>query len=152
MIRLFRGIRGTKGYVDEARKVIWFERMGGHTRIADSVDFNEEEMYKTYDHPLYKQYFEENIEDEGSHSNMDWLVYRAFIESVQKGINTPIDAYDTATWLAVGPLSEMSIKAGGAAVEFPDFTNGKWKNREPSPECKYSLNKICVEPETPIHL
>ncbi|MBR7116344.1 MAG: Gfo/Idh/MocA family oxidoreductase [Clostridia bacterium] len=146
------GIRGTEGFIDEARRVVWFEWMGGHSCIAESVERNEEEMFKKYEHPLYRQYFEEGIEDEGSHSSMDWLVCRAFIESVQKKINTPIDAYDAAVWLAVGPLSEASINAGGAAVEFPDFTRGKWNSREPAPECKYSLAKVTDEPETPIHL
>ncbi len=146
------GIRGTEGFVDEARRVVWFEHMGGHSCIAESVVDNEEEMFKKYEHPLYKQYFEEGIEDEGSHSSMDWLVCRAFIESVQKGINTPIDAYDAALWLAIGPLSEKSISEGGTAVEVPDFTRGKWQNREPYAECKYCLAKVCSEPETPIHL
>jgi hypothetical protein len=76
---------------------------------------------------------------------MDWLVCRAFIESVKSGTNTPIDVYDTATWLAIGPLSEESIQNGGAPVEFPDFTNGKWKDREPVTECKYCLDKICTD-------
>ena len=146
------GIRGTEGYVDEARKVVWFESMGGHSCIAESVTDNEEEMFKKYDHPLYQQYLAEGVEDEGSHSSMDWLVCRAFFEAVRKGINTPIDAYDAALWLSVGPLSERSINEGGSAVEVPDFTRGKWANREPAPECKYSLAKVCSEPETPIHL
>lgn len=82
---------------------------------------NEKEMLKKYEHPLYKQYFEEGVEDEGGHSSMDWLVCRAFLESVKK-INTPIYAYDAALWLAIGPLSERSIAEGGSAVEVPDFT------------------------------
>lgn len=145
------GIRGTLGYVDEARQVVWFESMGGHSCIAESVVNNEEEMFKKYDHPLYKQYREEGVADEGSHSSMDWLVCRAFFEAVLKGINTPIDAYDAALWLSIGPLSERSINEGGTAVDVPDFTSGKWQSREPAPECKYSLAKICSEPKTPIH-
>lgn len=145
------GIRGTEGYVDEARNVIWFESMGGHSCIAESVVNNEQEMFEKYQHPLYRQYDEEGIADEGSHSSMDWLVVRAFIEACKRGINTPIDAYDAAVWLAVGPLSEKSIENGGAAVEFPDFTRGKWQSREPAPEYKYSLAKVCSEPQTPIH-
>ncbi|MBR2930465.1 MAG: Gfo/Idh/MocA family oxidoreductase [Clostridia bacterium] len=145
------GVRGTVGFVDEARQVIWFEHMGGHSCIAESVVNNEQEMFKKYEHPLYRQYFEEGIEDEGSHSSMDWLVNRAFIEAVQKKINTPIDAYDAAVWLAIGPLSARSIAEGGTAVDFPDFTRGKYLNREPSPRCKYSLDYIVDEPETPIH-
>ena len=73
---------------------------------------------------------------------MDWLVCRAFIESVKNGVNTPIDAYDTVTWMAVGALSEESIKNGGAPVAFPDFTRGKWQSREPVEKGKYCLDEI----------
>ena len=76
---------------------------------------------------------------------MDWLVCRAFVESVKQGINTPIDAYDTVSWMAIGPLSEASLKADGACVEIPDFTNGKWQNREPVIRCKYCLDEICKD-------
>jgi hypothetical protein len=55
---------------------------------------------------------------------MDWLVCRAFIESVKEGTNTPIDVYDSACWLAIGALSEQSIANGGMPVAFPDFTAG----------------------------
>ena len=76
---------------------------------------------------------------------MDWLVCRAFVEAVKNGTNTPIDAYDTVTWLAVGALSEKSINGGGIPVEFPDFTNGKWKDREPVTKGKYCLDDVCED-------
>ena len=53
----------------------------------------------------------------------------AFIESVKNGTNTPIDAYDTATWAAIAVLSAESIARNGAPVEIPDFTNGKWAQK-----------------------
>ena len=80
---------------------------------------------------------------------MDWLVVRAFIESVKAGTDTPIDAYDTAAWMSIAPLSEASIAKGGAPVEVPDFTRGKWIRREPPVTSKYSLDEI-VENDTPI--
>ena len=36
----------------------------------------------------------------------------------------PIDIYDSAIMMAVTPLSEQSIKQGGAPMQFPDFTAG----------------------------
>lgn len=80
---------------------------------------------------------------------MDWLVCRAFVESVKAGTETPIDAYDTAAWLAIGCLSEESLKTG-AAVEFPDFTHGLWKTDRPVAEGKYCLDKICEDKKLPI--
>jgi hypothetical protein len=40
-----------------------------------------------------------------------------------------MDVYDAAAWSVAGPLSEMSIAAGGAPVQFPDFTRGGWASR-----------------------
>lgn len=128
-------VRGTKGMSSEEKKVVFLEGM------KENTFNNEAEMYEKYDHPLYTEYIAKGVKAAG-HGGMDWLVCRAFIESVKAEINTPIDAYDTATWLAVGPLSEKSIQAGGAPIEFPDFTNGKWRSREPALNCKYSLDLI----------
>ena len=81
---------------------------------------------------------------------MDWLICRAFIEAVKRGENTPIDAYDTVTWMSIGALSEESIKNNGASVDIPDFTRGKYKDREPAVLGKYCLAEICEDRETPI--
>jgi len=32
----------------------------------------------------------------------------------------------------VTPLSGLSIEKGGAPVECPDFTRGRWKNNKPN--------------------
>ena len=82
---------------------------------------------------------------------MDWLVCRAFVESVKNGTDTPIDVYDSALWLSIAPLSEASISKGGMPVEIPDFTKGKWIRREPGNTGKYSLDQIVVDNTTPIY-
>jgi hypothetical protein len=61
---------------------------------------------------------------------MDWFVLNAFIESVKRKTAPPQDVYDAVTWSAITPLSEESIKKGGANLEFPDFTKGKWQTRK----------------------
>lgn len=136
-------VRGTRGMYTEERKVLFFDDMEADHSLEAEIKSNEEEMYKSYDHPLHKEYAE--LGEKGGHGGMDWLLIRAFIESVKAGTNTPIDAYDTATWMAIGTLSEMSIARGGAPVDFPDFTRGKWINREPIVEGKYCLDKVCVD-------
>ena len=52
--------------------------------------------------------------------------------------------------MSIGVLSEESIKNNGASVEIPDFTNGKYKHREPVIRGKYCLDEICEDKETPI--
>ena len=60
------------------------------------------------------------------HGGMDWLVLRAFLESVRECKAPPIDVYDAAAWMSVTVLSEQSIAQGSAWVSVPDFTRGKW--------------------------
>ncbi len=136
-------VRGTKGMFTEERKVLFFEGM------KEPVENNEEEMFEKYDHPLYTEYL--NKGRKGGHGGMDYLVCRAFVESVKNGTNTPIDIYDSVTWLAVSVLSEMSIEKGGAPINFPDFTKGKWMDREPVVEGKYCLDKVCIDESTAIY-
>ena len=130
-------VRGTKGMSTEEHGVVFLEGM------REGIGNNENEMGKTYDHPLHAEY--EMLGARGGHGGMDWLVCRAFVEAVKNGTNTPIDAYDSVTWLAIGALSEQSIKGGGIPVEVPDFTRGKWQNREPVVRCKYCLDEICED-------
>lgn len=136
-------VRGTKGMCFEDTKVFYLEGMEHNVRD------NEEEFFKKYDHPLYKEYRE--MESRGGHGGIDWLVCRAFVEAVKSGTQTPIDVYDTAAWLAIGPLSEISVREGGTLQQFPDFTGGKWENREPLVRCKYCLDEVCEDPETSIY-
>ena len=48
------------------------------------------------------------------------------IRCLREDAPMPVDVYDAASWMAVTALSEMSIAKGGAVVDFPDFTKGKW--------------------------
>ena len=83
-----------------------------------------------YDHPLWKKY---GKYAEGSgHGGMDFFVDNAFVESVKRKVNPPLDAYDAAAWSAISPLSERSIAEGNAPQYFPDFTRGKWIFAKPN--------------------
>ena len=99
-----------------------------------------DEYYGEHLHPLWNDY---NIKD--AHGGMDYHVLRAFIEAVKAKTQTPIDAYDTAAWMSITPLSEASIKGGSIPVEIPDFTNGKWQNRGPYVRSKYCLEEVCED-------
>ena len=135
-------VRGTKGLYTEERKAGFLKGM------AEPVENNEKEFFEKYDHPLHREY--EELGTRGGHGGMDWLVCRAFVESVKNGTNTPIDAYDSVLWLSIGSLSAKSIDGGNVPVAVPDFTNGKWQNREPIVEGKYCLDKVCEDKNTPI--
>ena len=132
-------VRGVDGMYTEERRVLYFD---GMEEQADLFD-NEEEMFAKYDHPLHEEYV--RLGERGGHGGIDWLVCRAFIESVKNGTNTPIDAYDTLALMAIAPLSEASIAQGGAPVSVPDFTRGKWMHREPVVKSKYCLDEVVID-------
>ena len=89
---------------------------------------NTEVFLNSNDHPLWKRY-EKDAANSG-HGGMDFFVDNAFIESIKRGVEFPLDVYDLATWYAITPLSEQSIAAGGTLQQIPDFTRGKWQTKK----------------------
>ena len=142
---------GTKGFFNQATQSM--------ALVCEGIDFENEtakthwdnldKYYEKYEHPIWKEYNDAGIG--GGHGGMDHLVLRAFLESVKNGTKPPIDVYDSAALMAVTPLSEMSIKNGGAPVFFPDFTYGQWIEPETQSRGKYSLNTVENMPEVKIY-
>jgi predicted dehydrogenase len=127
-------VQGTKGlWMEDNNSIYILDKSPEHE--WESFD----EYREKYEHPLWKEYL--NLGVRGGHGGMDYLVLRAFVESVKKREPTPIDVYDTVAWMAVTALSEQSISLGSTPVAFPDFTNGKWINRTAQPG-KYSLDDV----------
>ena len=54
-----------------------------------------------------------------------------FVTMVRDNREPFVDVYDAAAWSAISPLSMDSIRGGYSNVEFPDFTNGRWKKKWP---------------------
>lgn len=117
-------VQGTKGLWMKDGDHLYIEGVSEPHRWESS-----EEYLKKYDHPLWQKYADKAT---GSgHGGMDFFVLHAFVESIKRQVNTPLDAYDAATWSAITPLSERSIAMGGQLQLFPDFTRGQWMKREP---------------------
>lgn len=142
-------VHGTRGHYMEDNNTLFLERdektykdpEQGRNKWSDNWNNAEDCYAEEYDHPLWKQYLAEGVR--GGHGGMDYLVLRAFLESVMEKKAPPIDVYDTATWMAVSVLSEQSIAQGGVFVSMPDFTRGKWM--KPNPKAyveKYTLDVI----------
>ena len=132
-------IHGTKGVWMEDNRSIYLEGVTHDDPAAWTHTWEKDEKYmQQYEHPLWKEYEEFGLR--GGHGGMDYLVLRAFVESVQKNETPTIDTYDTAAWMAVTALSEESIAMGSMPVAVPDFTNGRWtKKRENEPTGEYVL-------------
>ena len=130
-------IEGTKGIWMEDKYAVYLEGVSPKADVWDSLN----NYYEKYEHPLWKWYRTEGVK--GGHGGMDYLVLRAYVEAVKAGTQTPIDVYDTAAWMAVTCLSEDSVAMGSMPVAIPDFTNGKWFQREPAVLGKYCLAEVC---------
>src|SRR5258708_5330183 len=117
-------VQGTHGIWMDVNSSIYFEEKSKQPHRWEDA----QQWLDQYDHPLWKKY---GTDAAGAgHGGMDWFVLNAFIESVKQKTNTPQDVYDAVTWSAITPLSEKSIQQNGASVDFPDFTNGQWKNKK----------------------
>ncbi len=120
-------VRGTKGMYEEVTDSVYLDREEDEAHDWDwrktSIG-NAEKYVDEYEHPVWKRYIEEGVQ--GGHDGMDWLEFKTFFQALREGTPMPVDVYDAASWMAVTALSEMSIIKGGAVVDIPDFTGGKW--------------------------
>ncbi|HQC54302.1 MAG TPA: Gfo/Idh/MocA family oxidoreductase [Clostridia bacterium] len=131
-------VRGTLAMYQEEANILFLDKKHQIYDFYSRPLWNNGKRYaRKYAHPIWKQYKKEGIKR--GHGGMDYLVLRAFFESVHAKTDTPIDVYDTASWMCITALSEKSIKEE-KVVEIPDFTKGKWKNREKSPQGKYTID------------
>ena len=136
-------LQGTRGIWSEDKDGVFIEGVskssGEWTEHWQPMD----EIYERFEHPLWRAFRQDGVK--GGHGGMDWLVLRAFLEAVKNGTQTPIDVYDTASWMAITPLSEDSCQMGGLPVAIPDFTDGKWIDPRPIVRSRYCLEAVCEE-------
>ena len=122
-------VSGTKGMVSEQDSLALTEERGfvhefKMDKNRDTVLGYEEEFLPK----IWKEVTPEEIE--AGHGGMDTLMLRSFFDAAKNGSEMPLDVYDAATWMSISCLTESSIAKGGMPVEIPDFTSGKWVNRE----------------------
>lgn len=117
-------VQGTEGLWMDVNESIYLE---GKSPKAHAWEPAQPWLDK-YDHPLWKKYAA-SAEGAG-HGGMDFFVLHAFIEALKAGDPMPIDVYDAVAWSAITPLSEQSIAERNRTLDFPDFTEGKWRDRK----------------------
>lgn len=118
-------VQGTEGIWMDVNKSIHIE---GHSPQPHQWEAAEAWLER-YDHPLWKAYAEHAAG--AGHGGMDFFVIHAFIEALKRSEPMPIDIYDAVAWSAITPLSEASIAGNNRTVDFPDFTEGRWRQRTP---------------------
>ena len=132
-------VQGTKGIWMEDNRSLYIEGRSPHDPSHWTHRWESDAAYmEEYKHPLWKEY--EEFGQRGGHGGMDYLVLRAYVESLQENKPFPIDVYDTASWMAITCLSEQSIAMGSMPVAVPDFTDGAWMTPRAKHEGRYALD------------
>jgi hypothetical protein len=115
-------VQGTKGIFQGYPDRVYIEGMSARAHQWDEAS----EWLEEYDHPLWKQMAERS--EGAGHGGMDYMEDYRLIKCLREGIPTDMNVYDAAAISAVTPLSEWSVANGGAPIDFPDFTRGKWQS------------------------
>lgn len=131
-------VQGVKGIWQEDNSSIFIDGLspkkeGYWTHIWES----DEKYMQEFKHPLWQKYEDFGVQE--GHGGMDFLVLRAFIDSIQRRQPFPIDVYDTASLMAITPLSEESISLGSQPLAIPDFTHGAYTGERREYEGLYKL-------------
>ncbi|WP_167546629.1 Gfo/Idh/MocA family protein [Stieleria maiorica] len=139
-------VQGTRGIVRRFPEFkICLEGDSHHHKWESGDAYSER-----YEHPLWKQVREESLGSvaRGGHGpitkdavwdydpavelrNGDFLEDYRLIEALRTEVDPDFNVYDAAAWSAIAPLSEQSVANRSVAVDFPDFTKGKWKTAPP---------------------
>ena len=122
-------LQGTKGLYSGNLQKLYIEGRSPKPREWEAVGENDQE----FEHPLLRgidpaKYKTARGHGGGTDTALMWDRYFAAIRS---GAEPDMTVHDAATWSAIIPLSEQSVAANGAPVDFPDFTGGRWRNTPP---------------------
>jgi predicted dehydrogenase len=88
------------------------------------------DVYRTpFDHPLWTDLTSRAAG--AGHGGMDYLEDYRLIKCLREGLPTDMNVYDAASLSAIVQMSEQSNARRSSAVDFPDFTRGRWKTAPP---------------------
>ena len=116
--------QGTKGIFSGYPDRIHVEGRSPAHAWEDADTYREE-----FDHPLWTA-IQEQAQGAG-HGGADFIEDYRLIQCLREGVPTDMDVYDAAAWSAVIEASVLSVADGGAPVEIPDFTRGRWREYPP---------------------
>jgi len=85
----------------------------GHDWLSDEAY---QEMYQKYRHPIWDR-LKEEIEENGGHGGMDFVMMYRMIECFNKGIPLDMDVYDGVDWSVITPLSSLSVELGSVPIK-----------------------------------
>src|SRR6188768_360549 len=113
-------VQGTKGIFQGYPNRLYIEGRGTQHQWLDYAA-----ILKEFDHPLW-QAIEAQSAGAG-HGGMDFIEDYRLIQCLREGRPTDMNVYDAAALSAVVDLSVQSTARRSRAIDFPDFTRGKWR-------------------------
>jgi hypothetical protein len=117
-------VQGTKGLFQGYPNRLYIEGRGRQDQWQQASD-----VLAEFEHPLWKEIA---AQAQGAgHGGMDFIEDYRLIKCLREGKPTDMNVYDAAALSAVVHLSVQSVERRSAAVDFPDFTRGRWKATPP---------------------
>jgi len=117
-------VQGTKGLFQGYPNRAYIEGRGKQDEWQDAAALLEE-----FEHPLWKEIAA--IAKGAGHGGMDFIEDYRLVKCLREGQPTDMNVYDAAGLSAVVHLSVQSVAKKSAAVDFPDFTRGRWQHTPP---------------------
>jgi hypothetical protein len=117
-------VQGTKGLFQGYPDRGYIEGRGKEDQWQPAAD-----LYGEFEHPLWKELAAQAAG--AGHGGMDYIEDYRLIKCLRAGTSTDFNVYDAASMSAVVELSVQSVAKRSQAVEFPDFTRGRWKTTAP---------------------
>jgi len=122
-------LQGTKGIYHSDGRRIYIEGRSPEEHTWEPAD----KYYKEYEVPrqVVPPRRGGTIEGHGGGGTQTPVTWHRLVTALRENKVTDWDVYDSVTSGAIVPLSCNSVASKSQAVDFPDFTKGKWKTRTP---------------------
>lgn len=122
-------LQGTKGHYSGSIQSVYLEGTSPEEHQweplgAYQAEF-EHSLWRGLDHKRYK-----TARGHGGGLTTP-IMWERLVSALQGGRDPDQNVYDAVTWSAIVALSERSVATKSVAVDFPDFTRGKWKTTPP---------------------
>ena len=137
---LFMGTKGIfRSYPD--LMFAWEDKVGDGKAHKYFDKAKTEQLREQYKHPFWKVAGEIS-KKVGGHGGMDFIMDLRWAYCLQNGLPLDTDVYDLATYSSIVELTEKSVNARSAAIDFPDYTSGGWKTAKPFTVDEIDMNKF----------
>jgi hypothetical protein len=120
-------LQGTKGiYLSDGRR-IYIEGRSPQEHTWEPAD----KYFKEYEVPriTVPQRKGGKIEGHGGGGTQTPVTWHKLVTALRENRLPQWDVYDSVTSAAISPTSCASVSNRSKAIDFPDFTKGKWKDR-----------------------